>query len=203
LDELNAFIKNKMSETTGLYATSLRWKGAKNIVLFDSLASKFEAKHPNLEITKKIREKVTRLQQTAIGGHAADIRLPTADDTQLKLSSIRSKYVLIDFWASWCAPCRRESAGLNKLYTSYSRNDFDIYGVSLDDKKQKWIDALEKDNRSWANVSSLERFKTPAAYDYAVTALPDNYLIDQNRTIIAKNIHGDELSKLLDTLLVK
>ncbi len=201
LDELNAFIKNKMSETVGLYATSLRWKGAKNLALFDSLASNFEMKYPDLEISKKIREKVTRLQQTSIGGRTADILLPSIDGTELKLSSIRSKFILIDFWASWCGPCRRESGSLNDIYATYDRANFDIYGVSLDDQKQKWIDAIEKDNRIWSNVSSLERFKTPAAYDYAVTALPDNFLIDQNRTIIAKNVHGEELAKLLETLL--
>jgi hypothetical protein len=91
---------------------------------------------------------------------------------------------------------------LNEIYSSYSRDDFDIYGVSLDDKKELWKAALEKDNRIWTNVSSLERFKTPAAFDYTVTALPHNYLIDVNRKIVAKNIHGDSLKLLLDKLLV-
>ena len=157
--------------------------------------------HPNLEITKKLREKVTRLQQTVVGGKVADIQMNTIDGTQVNLSSIKSRFILIDFWASWCGPCRRESEGLNKIYANYSREDFDIYGVSLDDKRDKWIAALEKDNRIWTNVSTLEGFKTPASFDYAVTSLPDNFLIDAEGIILAKNIHGDDLEKFLDVLL--
>ncbi len=203
LQELNDYITRNMGTTLGLYATSIRWKGAKNLPLFDSLAAAYERVHPNLVIAKKLREKVTRLQQTAIGGQAADISMKTAEGEQVNLASVKSKYILIDFWASWCGPCRRESAGLNELYSKYAREDFDIYGISLDDKKQLWLAAIEKDNRGWTNVSSLERFKTPAAFDYTVTALPDNYLIDKNRNIIAKNIHREELENLLNELLLE
>jgi thiol-disulfide isomerase/thioredoxin len=203
LAELNAFISNNMDNTLGLYATSIRWKGTENFALFDSLTTSYEAVHPNLDITSKLREKLTRLQQTEVGGKVADIQMNTVDSTQVNLLSIKAKYILIDFWASWCGPCRRESEGLNKIYANYSREDFDIYGVSLDDKRDKWIAALEKDNRIWTNVSSLEGFKTAAAFDYAVTALPDNYLIDTSGKILAKNIHGEELEKLLDSLIAK
>ena len=203
LDELVDYIQKNMNSTLGLYATSIRWKGAHQLANFDSLATKFENTHPNLTISKKIREKVNRLKQTAVGGVVAPIEMPNAAGDLIPLSSITADYILIDFWASWCAPCRREAPKLNELISKFSRKQFDIYGVSLDDKRQRWLDALEKDNRTWTNVSTLERFKTPAAYDYAVTALPDNFLIDKNGKIIAKNLHGQELVDLIDKLVKK
>ncbi|MCF6348327.1 MAG: TlpA family protein disulfide reductase [Flavobacteriaceae bacterium] len=201
LAELNQFIAANMGTTLGLYATSIRWKGAENLSFFDSLTTAFEVAHPNLKITAKLREKVTRLQQTSVGGTATNIEMNTADGTIISLYSIHKKYTLIDFWASWCGPCRRESKMLNELYKTYNDKGFEIYGVSLDDKRDKWLKALEKDNRTWTNVSSLQRFKTPAAYDYAVTALPMNYLIDVDYKIVGKNLHEDELINLLEKLM--
>ncbi len=201
LAELNEFIKKNMGSSIGLYATSIRWKGVENFSFFDSLTTVFEATHPNLKISTKLREKVTRLQQTSVGGIAANIEMNTADGTPINLTSIHKKYTLIDFWASWCGPCRSESKMLNELYTAYHDKGFEIYGVSLDDKQDKWLKAMEKDHRTWTNVSSLEAFKTKAAYDYAVTALPMNYLIDADNKIIGKNLHEDELASLLNTLL--
>jgi len=201
LKELNDFIKHNMSNTLGLYATSIRWKGVENFNLYDSLTIAFEETHPDLEVTKKLREKITRLRQTSIGGTAPDINMNTPEGSQISLSSIQKQYTLVDFWASWCGPCRSESSTLNDLYGKYNNRGFEIYGVSLDDKEDKWLKAIEKDNRIWTNVSSLEAFKTPASYDYAVTALPDNYLLDKNRKIIAKNVHGEELALLIGKLI--
>lgn len=201
LEELNVFIKDNMMNTLGLYATSIRWKGAENLHIYDSITVAFENTYPDLEIAKKLREKVSRLQQTSIGGITPDIEMNTPEGEAIKLSFVQKKYTLIDFWASWCGPCRSESETLNKLYQQYNSKGFEIYGVSLDDKKDKWVNAIQKDDRTWTNVSSLQGFKTPASYDYAVTALPDNYLIDKDRKIIAKNIHGDELIKLISQLI--
>lgn len=200
LNELNDYIKKYMANSLGLYATSIRWKGEENITLYDSLTAVFESKYPNLAISKKLREKVNRLKQTSLGGQAANIELPNPDGKTINLMAVNKKYILIDFWASWCGPCRRESESLNSLYKKYKDQGFEIYGVSLDDKRDKWIEALEKDKRNWPNVSSLEAFKTQAAYDFAVTALPHNYLIDKDMKILAKNIHGQELEDFLEGL---
>lgn len=200
LEELNAFIREKMKGSIALYPTSLRWKDEKNIVFFDSLVNNFESIHHNLAVTKKLREKVTRIKQTAVGGKVPNIEMNTANKKTVGLLSINKKYTLIDFWASWCGPCRRESGILNKLYEKYNSEGFEIYGVSLDTNQKQWLNAIAKDQRTWTNVSSLEGFKTAAAYDFAITALPVNYLIDNNGKIIAKNLHGKELENLVESL---
>jgi len=198
LEELNTFIKKNMDNSIALYATSIRWKDEKNISFFDDLVSNFEKQYPNLGIAKKLREKVNRLQQTSVGGIAPEIKMNTIEGNTISLSSINQKYTLIDFWASWCGPCRRESELLNNLYTKYHDKGLEIYGISLDTKKKIWLNAIEKDERVWTNVSSLEGFKTQAAYDFTVTALPVNYLIDNTGKIIAKNVHGDTLKQVIE-----
>ncbi len=200
LEELNTFIKEKMGTSIALYPTSLRWKGEENISFFDSLVNNFENIYPNLTVSKKLREKINRLQQTAIGGKVPGIVMNTPDRKTVSLYSINKKYTLVDFWASWCGPCRRESDILNTLYKKYKNDGFEIYGVSLDTDKKQMLNAIEKDNRIWTNVSSFEGFKTLAAYNFAVTALPMNYIIDNKGIIIARDLHDDELEKLIDSL---
>lgn len=200
LAELNDFIKNEMGTTIGIYATSIRWKGEENFDFFNALVDSYEKAHPNLNVTKKLREKVNRLQQTSVGGIVPDIEIKNANGESISLSSVHNKITLIDFWASWCGPCRSESDILNRLYEKYKEKGFQIYGVSLDTKRDKWINAMEKDHRIWANVSSLEGFKTQAAFDFTVTALPLNFLIDQNNKIIGKNIHSEDLEVLIDSI---
>ena len=201
LAELNSFIKEKMGTSIALYPTSIRWKGEKNLSFYDELVSNLENTHPNLSISKSIREKVTRLQQTAVGGTAPEIVMNTQDGESVSLYSINKKYTLVEFWASWCGPCRRESGVLRSLHSKYGDKGFEIYGISLDSNEKQWLGAIEKDQRIWTNVSSLEGFTTLAAYNYAVTALPMSYLIDSEGKIIAKDVHGAELEKFVDELM--
>jgi len=201
LEELNTFIKDKMGTSLALYPSSIRWKGEENLKLYTGLINDFKKAHPGLAITKVLSEKVTRLEQTSIGGIVSDITLKTIDGEEVNLYTLNKEFTLIEFWASWCGPCRREGPVLNRLFEKYNSQGFEIYSISLDTNEKHWLGALEKDGRTWTNVSSLEGFTTPAAYDYSVTALPMNYLIDGEGEIIAKGIHGGELEKLVEELM--
>lgn len=201
--ELNDFIKAKMGDSIAIYATSLRWDGAENIPFFESLEASFEKKHGDLEITKRIKEKITLLKKTSVGGSAEAVTIPDKDGKEIEFKASKAKYTLIDFWASWCGPCRRESRSLSKLLTKHQANGFAIYGISLDDDREKWLNALEKDGRTWTNVSSLKGYETKAAFDYGVTALPANFLIDSEGKIVAKNLHGRELVEKVNEVFSK
>ncbi len=199
-DELIDFVKNKMGTSIAVYPTSLRWDGDKNVPVLENIATEFEKAHPNLAVTKKINEKVKILKNTSVAGTVTKLNLPDKNGNKIALSSIRAKYILIDFWASWCPPCRRESKILAELYKNYNKKGFEIYGVSLDEDKDAWLKAIEMDERTWSNVSTLQGYDTPETFDFAVTSLPAKFIIDSNGKIVAKNLHGEELRKKIESL---
>lgn len=128
----------------------------------------------------------------------------TQEDTQgkpFKLSSLRGKYVLIDFWASWCAPCRAENPNLLKAYQALKDKQFEIVSISLDDNKKAWLHAVEMDKLPWEQVSDLKGWKNELAVKYGISAVPQNFLLDPNGKIIAKNLRGEDLyTKLSDIM---
>lgn len=199
--ELNEFVEKSIGDSIALYETTLRWDGEKNIPLFESLAKSFEEKHGSIEVTKRIKDKIGLLKKTSVGGTVAAIEISDKDGNKQKMDPSAAKYTLIDFWASWCGPCRREAKTIGALYNKYKSKGFDIYSVSLDDDREKWLEASKTDGRVWTNVSSLQGFETPATFDFAVTALPAKFLIDSEGKIVAKNLHGKELEKKITELL--
>lgn len=199
-DELIEFIKKEMGTSLAIYPTSIRWDGEKNIPFLIELSRRFEINHPNTEIAAKINEKVRILAANNIGGRVAEIKMPDKNGIIVPLSAIRAKYVLIDFWASWCAPCRHESLLLGELYQKFKLQGFEIYGVGLESEKEAWLKAIERDKRTWTNVSTFQEFETPVAFDYAVTSLPANVLIDNSGKVIARNLHGNNLKAALEKL---
>jgi thiol-disulfide isomerase/thioredoxin len=138
----------------------------------------------------------------AIGNAAPDLSFPTPNGQMLSLSSLKGKVVLLDFWASWCKPCRMENPNVVNLYNQYKDKGFTVYSVSLDNNKQKWVNAIEADGLAWPNhVSDLGGWNSMPAAIYGVNSIPQTYLIGTDGTIIAKDLRGEDLANKLKEIL--
>jgi thiol-disulfide isomerase/thioredoxin len=157
--------------------------------------------YKNNVLVDELLEKVNSAEKLAFGKTAPEIDLPTPEGENIKLSELRGKYVLVDFWAAWCRPCRIENPNLVAAYEKYADKGFEIYSVSLDANKSDWVAAIEQDKISaWYHVSDLSYWESTAAQTYNIKAIPYNLLLDKEGRIIAKNLRAEKLTEKLSEI---
>lgn len=171
--------------------------------VLDGYLKGLDPKLDSMNTVIALKDRVNKLALVAVGQTAPDFTMNDTEGNPVKLSDVYSKneYTLIDFWASWCGPCRRENPNVVANFEQYKGKGFSVMGVSLDRDKDKWLKAIEDDKLTWAHVSDLKQWKNEAAALYSVNSIPANVLVDKTGKIVARNLHGDKLGETLAGLL--
>ncbi len=164
---------------------------------FDSVSTELNTALPNNPVAINLSNMVGARRTLTIGSEAPEIALPNPDGEVISLSSLRGKYVLIDFWAAWCRPCRAENPNVVRVYNKYQDKNFEILGVSLDRTKEAWEGAIEQDGLPWLHISDLKYWNSIVTKSYQINSIPATYLIDPEGKIIAKNLRGPSLEAKL------
>lgn len=199
-DDITKFVSTKEGSPASYYAATFLFQEP-NFSLMQIAYDKMKAAMPTSKYTADLKTTIESIAPLEVGGLAPEIALKNLEGSVVKLSSLRGKIVLIDFWASWCGPCRKENPNVVRLYNTYKDKGFEILGVSLDDNADKWKAAIAKDGLTWKHVSDLGGWKSSAAQTYQVNSIPFTVLLDKNGRIIAKGLRGEELEAKLAELL--
>lgn len=195
------FVKDNPGSLRGAMAIAENFNYYAEADEVEPIYNLLDEKIKNSSKGKEIRKMIDVYASVAVGNKAPEINQFTPDSSRLSLSSLKGKFVLIDFWASWCGPCRRENPNIVKAFKQFSEKGFTVFGVSYDTKKENWIKAIQDDTLSWAQVSTLNGWENETSSLYGIKAIPSNVLIDKDGIIIAKNIFGKKLIARLQELL--
>ena len=204
-------LAKKIKDNTGSFASIMaiqQLKPESYMDVYTALDKGLQEKYPNNTDVKafhgmvqQTQMMVARTEAIKVGNDAPEIMLPMPNDKELALSSLKGKVVLIDFWASWCGPCRKEMPNVKRSYEKYKSKGFEIFGVSLDKDRNAWIEAISKDGLTWPQVSDLKFWQSEAAQTYAVQSIPFTVLVSREGKILATDLRGAALDAKLAEIL--
>lgn len=174
-----------------------------NVALLDTTSKILSANYPENPFVARLSENVAKLSQAAVGTKAPLFSIPDPEGNPIGLEDVlgKGKLILLDFWASWCRPCRQENPNLVKTYQRFKSKGLEVFSVSLDREKDPWLAAIKEDGLTWYHGSDLGFWNAEPARLYNVNTIPHNFLLDQNGTILYRNIHGEQLNQILADLL--
>lgn len=176
---------------------------SQDYVQADSLFNLLSAPIKGSETGKAIHGFVSAQKKTSLGAMAPEFALADTSGNKIPLSSLKGKYVLLDFWASWCGPCRDENPNVVQAYQKFKDKGFTVFGVSLDRDRKSWINAIKADNLTWGHVSDLKYWSSEAALLYGISSIPRNFLLDPQGKIIARDLRGPALIEKLTEIFTK
>jgi peroxiredoxin len=199
--EKSAFTTNYVKQNNGSVVSAylvMRNSYQYNVDELDAFVTSFDPSISSSYYVKYLSDRVTTLKRVAVGQPFVDFELDDVEGNPVSLSSVaEGKYLLVDFWAAWCRPCRAENPNVVKAYNKYHEKGFDVLGVSFDENHAKWVEAIEKDGLIWHQISDLKGWGSAAGKLYGIQSIPQNILINPEGIIIEKNLRGEDLQKKL------
>jgi len=204
-DYLKRFSDTTQSAVLALYALGILQQEVEDMEIMEPVINRLANRFPENKEVKTVKNTYTALLEKQksnpeVGRMAPLFSLPDTADNEIALQSFRGKYTLVDFWASWCAPCRTENPNIVRVFNQYKDRNFSILGVSLDKNKAAWTEAIHADGLAWSQVSDLKEWESSVVPLYQIEGIPFNVLLDPDGKIIAMNLRGDELGRKLASI---